>query len=213
MGIDFYAGSGSPFAWRVWLALEHKQLPYELKMLSFSAGDTRKPEFVALNPRHKVPTIVDDGFVLYESSAVVEYLEERYPERPLFPRDVRDRATARKLVAEATEYLYLAGRPLGANLFAKKEPDWNLEEIAKAKAATLAECDYFAGQLRGEFFFGGQPGAVDYTIYPLLATCPRYERKKPDLGLVAAIPPKLRDWMKRVESLPYFDKTYPPHWR
>ena len=90
MSITFYYGSGSPYAWRVQLALEHKALPYERKVLSFAAGDTRKPEFVALNPRHEVPTIVDGDFVLYESNAIAEYLEEAYPGRgaPLFPGDV-----------------------------------------------------------------------------------------------------------------------------
>jgi len=48
MAITFYYGSGSPYAWRVHLALEHKALPYDRKILSFAAGDTRKPEFVAL---------------------------------------------------------------------------------------------------------------------------------------------------------------------
>ena len=52
---SLYYGSGSPYAWRVQLALEHKALAYERKVLSFSAGDTRKPEFLALNPRHRVP--------------------------------------------------------------------------------------------------------------------------------------------------------------
>ncbi len=86
MALTFYYASGSPFAWRVWLALEHKQLAYEHKMMSFSAGDLKKPEFLAINPRHKVPAIVDDGFALYESQAILEYLEERHPARPsLFP--------------------------------------------------------------------------------------------------------------------------------
>ena len=79
MSIVLYYGSGSPYAWRVQLALEHKALPYERKVLSFSAGDTRKPEFLALNPRHRVPVIVDGDFVLYESNAIVEYLDEAYP--------------------------------------------------------------------------------------------------------------------------------------
>ncbi len=79
MSLVLYYGSGSPYAWRVQLALEHKALPYELKVLSFSAGDTRKPEFIALNPRHRVPVLVDGDFVLYESNAIVEYLDEAYP--------------------------------------------------------------------------------------------------------------------------------------
>ena len=53
MALDFYYGSGSPYAWRVWLALEHKQVPYELKLMSFDAGDLEKPAFLAINQRHK----------------------------------------------------------------------------------------------------------------------------------------------------------------
>ena len=43
MALDFYHGHGSPYGWRVWLALEFKKIPYNLKVLSFQAGDTTKP--------------------------------------------------------------------------------------------------------------------------------------------------------------------------
>jgi glutathione S-transferase len=82
MTVTLYYGSGSPYAWRVWLALEHKQTPYDLEVLSFDTGDLEKPEFLELNPRHKVPVLVDGGFVLYESAAIVEYVEERWPDKP-----------------------------------------------------------------------------------------------------------------------------------
>jgi hypothetical protein len=55
--------------------------------------------------------------------------------------------------------------------------------------------------------------AADLTIYPMLALCLRMEKKKPDLGLTASIPPKISSWMKRMQALPYYDKTYPPHWK
>ncbi len=48
MTLQFYYGSGSPYAWRAHLALEHKQVPYEAKLLSFSEGDLRKPEYLSL---------------------------------------------------------------------------------------------------------------------------------------------------------------------
>ena len=103
MALTLYYGSGSPYAWRAQFALEHKALPYELKVLSFTAGDTRKPEFVALNPRHQVPTLVDGDFVLYESNAIMEYLDEAYPGRgaPLFPGDAQSRAIVRRLSSSA----------------------------------------------------------------------------------------------------------------
>ena len=74
----FYYGSGSPFAWRVWLALDTR-IAYEAKRLSFDKHETRTPEFLALNPRGKVPTIVHDGWPLRESSVILEYLEEAWP--------------------------------------------------------------------------------------------------------------------------------------
>ena len=93
MALDFYHGQGSPFSWRVWLALEHKKVPYNLKLLSFQNNDTQKPEFVAINPRHQVPTIVDDGYALWESMAILEYLDERFASgEKLYPGDARNRA-------------------------------------------------------------------------------------------------------------------------
>ena len=57
-------------------------------------------------------------------------------------------------------------------------------------------------------------GAVDFTVYPMLALALRLESaKKPDLAISEAMGPRLTAWMARVEALPYFQHTYPPHWR
>ena len=88
MAIYFYHGHGSPYSWRVWLALDAKGVTYDTKIMSFAAVDTRKPEFVALNPRHTVPTIVDDGHAVWESVAILEYLDERFSSgAKLYPGD------------------------------------------------------------------------------------------------------------------------------
>ena len=144
MSITLYYGSGSPFAWRVQLALEHKALPYERTILSFSAGDTRKPEFLALNPRHRVPVIVDGDFVLYESNAIVEYLDEANAGRgaPLFPGDVRTRALIRRLVLEVDNYFEKAIDPILDEAFANRARD-RLERVICRSGANASE-----GQLR-----------------------------------------------------------------
>src|SRR4029077_106515 len=131
MSITLYYGSGSPFAWRAQFALEHKALPYERKVLSFSAGDTRKPEFLALNPRHRVPVIVDGDFVLFESNAIVEYLEDAYPASGarLFPGDARTRALARRLVMEIDSYFDEAIDPLTTQAFGKKPEERDPQQI------------------------------------------------------------------------------------
>jgi len=215
MAIDFYYGSGSPFAWRVWLALEHKALPYELKVMSFDSGDLEKPEFLAINPRHRVPTIVDQGFALYESGAIVEYLEDQYPAsgQRLFPADVKQRATARRLVSEASSYVGAALEPLLQEVLFTKVEEFNAEAIAEGRKGFADELAFFERYAPSAGFFAGSAGAVDFTLYPYLALALRMERKKPDLDVRGAIPPKITAWMKRVEQLPWFEKTIPPHWK
>jgi glutathione S-transferase len=211
----FYYGSGSPFAWRVWLALECKQLAYEMQIISFSAGDTRKPEFLKLNPRHKVPVLVDDGFALYESAAIVEYLEDKYPKSGnggLFPTEPKERARARRLILEVDNYLRTAIDPMLRQIFFKPEAEWDAQVITQSREEFLRELQYFEGEMRGDFM-AGKPGAADFALYPMLALALRVEKKKADLGLRAAIGPKLTAWMGRIEALPYFRKTWPPHWK
>ena len=109
MTIEFYNGSGSPFAWYVWFALEHKGLDYNITTLSFSNKETRKPAFLKLNPHHRVPVIVDGDFILYESQPIVEYLDEEYPDNgfgPLFLGSPKDKAIIRRLVVETYTYLH-----------------------------------------------------------------------------------------------------------
>ena len=57
MALEVYWGSGSPFSWRVLLTLEVKQLPYQSKLLTFLKQEHKSPEYLALNPRGKVPTL------------------------------------------------------------------------------------------------------------------------------------------------------------
>ncbi|HEY6280484.1 MAG TPA: glutathione S-transferase family protein [Burkholderiales bacterium] len=215
MSMTFYYGSGSPYAWRVWLALEYKQLPYDLKMLSFSAGDTRKPEFLKLNPRHKVPVLVDNGLALYESSAIVEYLEDQYPKAgngALFPQQAGERAVVRRLVLETDNYLRTAVDPMLRQIFFKPEAEWDAQLIAASREEFLAELKHFENEIRGDFLVN-KLSAADFTLYPMLALALRLEKKKPDLALRSTLGPKLAAWMKRIEALPYFQKTRPSHWK
>jgi glutathione S-transferase len=212
--ITLYAGSGSPYAWRVQLALEHKALPYERKMLSFAAGDTRKPEFVALNPRHRVPVIVDGDFVLYESNVIVEYLEDAYAGRgqPLFPGGVRTRALARRLIAEADNYFDKATDPVVEEAFSKKPEERDAARLAAALETLAEETALFTRYMRGDFLVG-PPSAADFTLYPLVAFLDRCALKLPEFDPKSVMTPEFAAWKARVEALPYFDETYPPHWR
>lgn len=214
MALTFYCGSGSPYAWRVWLALEHKQVPYELRMMSFSSGDLRKPEYSTINPRHKVPAIVDDGFALYESLAIVEYLDERFADAPsLFPGDVPRRALTRRLVQEAEHYVDDAMGALVDRVLFTPQDKWDDGAIAEGLAGFAKELERWEPAIGRGFLAGSAPTAADYTLYPVLAFALRAQKKKPDLDVAGAIGPNATAWMQRVEALPYFRKTWPPHWQ
>ncbi len=212
--INFYYASGSPFAWRVWLALEHKSLPYELNSMSFSDGSLKTPEYLEINPRGKVPTIVDDGFSLYESATILEYLEDRYPDSglPLFPGSLKDRARIRRLINEADLYLDQANRKILLPILFTKKEDWDEKAISSGREAVAAELGNFEKMFSGDYF-AGDLSAADFAIYPMVALALRVELRKPDLDITSLIGPKMTAWMKRAESLPIFAKTYPPHWK
>ena len=212
MALDFYYGSGSPYAWKVWLVLEHKGIPYNLKLLSFDKEETKAPAFLALNPRGKVPTIVDNGFALWESGPIAEYLEERYPQKPLMPSDAKARATVRRIGTEAQDYLAKAiGGLTEMTLFSKEAPAKG--ELDKAKQAVMDELAH----IEGEFAGPGVAGALslaDFTLFPWVRMLQRIEYRKPGMGIGAEkLPAKLRGWVRMIESLPYYEKTTPPHWK
>ena len=215
MALDFYHGHGSPFSWRVWLALEHKAVPYDLKVLSFSDKDTTKPEFVALNPRHTVPTIVDDGYSLWESLAILEYLDERFPAgAKLYPGDMKGRARVRRLIREMEGYLGAEGiDAITGELFFKHDGDPDMKRVEEGRKRLGEELGYFAKELRGKFLAGDAPCAADFVLYPDLGYVWRIGVRKPETKMEELIPAPMAEYKKRVEALPYFDNTFPPHWR
>jgi glutathione S-transferase len=215
MALDFYHGHGSPFSWRVWLALEHKAVPYNLKVLSFSDKDTTKPEFVRLNPRHTVPTIVDDGYSLWESLAILEYLDERFTSGPkLYPGDVKSRARVRRLIREMEGYLGAEGiDAITAELFFKGDAAPDTKRVDEGRKRLGEELAYFARELQGKFLAGDTPCAADFVLYPYLGYVWRVGVRKPETKMEELMPAPMAEYKKRVEALPYFDKTFPPHWR
>jgi glutathione S-transferase len=212
MALTLYYMSGSPYAWRVWLALEHKRIPCQLTTMSFDAGDFEKPAFLALNPRHQVPVIDDDGFALSESAAIVEYLEDKQPEPRLFSSDARQRAVQRRMVQEADQYFARTMRHLAeAVLFTPKE-HWSQERIAAASADLKKELAMWEPAVAGEYLAGAL-SAVDFTLYSEIALVQRVGSRNPGLLPADLIGPRIGAWMRRMEALPVIQKTWPPHWR
>lgn len=214
MALTFYYGSGSPFAWKVWLALEHKGIAHEARRLHFDKGETKSPEFLKVNPRAQVPAIVDDGFALAQSNAICEYLEERYPEKPLMPKEVKARATIRRMIAEADDKLYNAASDLMDKVLYVKPEERDRKAIDESKDKLRAELAVWEGYLQGDYFGGTALSLADFAIYPYMRMPVRVEERAAGFGLKRGdLPQKAAAWLARIEALPYYAKTIPPHWK
>jgi glutathione S-transferase len=219
MAIEFYWGSGSPFAWRVMLTLEVKRLPYESKLLEFSKGENKTATYLALNPRGKVPTLKDGDFVLYESLAIMAYLDRKYPDPPLFGRTAEETGLVWRALAECESYMVSAGDKVVRPIFFGKGLD-NVEEIQKAAQTLRQEVKMIDERLAGhQWLVGENLSAADIGVFPLIQLLLRAASKEAarplNLGLLPLAQefPNVARWVERIEALPNYQRTYPPHWR
>ena len=89
----------SPYVFSCFVTLREKRVEFESRALRADAGETRTPEYLAQTVTGRVPTLVHDGFGIGESTAIVEYLEETFPEPPVLPRRPQERARCRQLMS------------------------------------------------------------------------------------------------------------------
>src|SRR5277367_6337797 len=104
MALTLYWGSGSPFSWRVLLALEHKQLPYVSQLLHFDKQEHQSPQMLKLNPRGRVPVLKDGDYVVFESVAVLYYLDVKYPQAPIFGGTPEEAGVIMRVICEFMAY-------------------------------------------------------------------------------------------------------------
>ena len=209
--IRFYYASGSPFAWRVHLALEEKALGYEPQLLSFQAGDLKKPEYLAINPHGKVPALVDADTSLYESQAILEYLEDRYPKPALLPGDPAARARTRIEELECVLYFSEVFRRIAQQAFFTRAEERDEKALALARSelrSLLLALDGRAAARTGEFMMGASLTRADVTWIPFVEIAARG-----GVDLEPPAMPWLAAWRARMRARPTYQNSFPPHWR
>ena len=105
MALQLYIGNKNYSSWsmRPWVLLTGAGIPFEEKMVRFDSFDAQsafKSAVTTVNPVGKVPALVDDGFAVWDTLAIAEYLAERFPDKHLWPADAKARARARSVCAE-----------------------------------------------------------------------------------------------------------------
>lgn len=217
--MEIFWGSGSGPAWRVLLAAEIKKVPYTSRLVSFSHGEHKSPDMLLMNPRGKVPVIRDGDFTLYESVAILAWLDAKYPEPSLFGTTPEQIGTTWRMVLELEHYagpaLGKVSRPLLFRQLPEKEA-----EVREARAHMHDELGKLEVLLSGHTWLGGaHVSAADVVALPflmaLLRAADRPEAQPLDLGLhpFEKCYPRLATWKAYMEALPGYDRTYPPHWR
>jgi glutathione S-transferase len=200
--MELYIGNKNYSSWslRAWLAMKQAGIAFSERplRLDWAEGSPFKTTLLALAPSGRVPLLVDDdGFAVWDSLAIVEYLAERFPDKRLWPLDPRQRARARCLCAEMHSGFAALRERCPMNL------EVSLPEVG---TRMLAEWPDVAADLRridamwrealaasaGPFLFG-EFGAVDAYFAPV---CARVESYRLPLGAEAG------RYVARVLALP-----------
>jgi glutathione S-transferase len=182
-----------PFGHRAAIALREKQLAFEI--VFFEAGK-RPPELEAVGPRAKSPTLFDGETKVYDSQVVLEYLEDRYPEPSLLPKDAAARADARMLIARYNDEIGPKYGALLSELLFKKERD--AAKIAEAKQAFLQALPAWDEYLRGrKFAVADTLSLADITMYSLFPSL----KSHADLEIPRELT-HLRSWFERMQARP-----------
>lgn len=220
MAIEIYWGSGSPFSWRVLLALQIKNIPYESKLLEFSKGEHKSPEYLKINPRSKVPALRDGDYTVYESLAMLQYLEKKYPSPALFGTTAAEAGKIMQSVCECENYFMPPVESFTLPIYFGQMNDTNRSTVLEAGKTALVELTRLEERYeRGSYLLGDTITAADLCYYPLLQGLLRAAGKPAAASLeLGVLPlekrfPRLAAWCMRIEALPGYDKTYPPHWR
>ena len=219
MAIEVFWGSGSPFAWRVLLALEYKRLPYVSHLLQFSKQEHKSPQMLALNPRGRVPVLKDGDYVCFESLAILYYLDLKYPQPPIFGRTPEEAGTIMRVICEYQAYIEPQQTSI-VRAILSGNADLDSDEITAAMHTVASDARTIEGRLsKSEWIVGDSCSAVDMVVFPGIQLLRRALDKPQARELSSRFMPievnypALGRWLARVAALPGYERTYPPHWR
>jgi glutathione S-transferase len=178
--LTLYDADRCPYCARIRIVLAEKGLLYETVVVDL---DDRPAWIYEKNPLGKVPVLEEDDFVLPESAVIMEYLEERYPEPPLWPADPAERAAGRLLLERFDQ--------LSRPYYALRRGDEDAREHLDAELAGLDSL--LAGR---PFLTGREFGLADAAYLPWIL------RAETMLGVDLDAHPALADWAARSGARP-----------
>jgi glutathione S-transferase len=212
MALTLYWGSGSPFSWRVMLALQYKGLSYD-------SQEHQSPQMLKLNPRGRVPVLKDGDYVVFESVAILYYLDLKHPAPPIFGRNPEEAGVIMRVICEFQSYAEPSLQRITSAIFENRVAE-DIDALTDAMHVVAREARTIEGRLSKEqWIVGANYTALDMVIFPWIQLLRRALNKPAAAELGARFLPMERNypalarWIERIESLPGYENTYPPHWR
>jgi glutathione S-transferase len=199
-----YGSAGSTCTERVLFALGEKGQEAELAFVNLATGDHKKPEHLARHPFGVIPVLDDDGFRLYESRAIIQYLDGRLPSPPLTPADPQARARMAQWMSVEQSYL-TGGGVIRKNLvyghFLGLTPD--PAAVERAKESFGAALDVIEKALDGHEWLAGSFSLAEVSFMPELESVAAL----PQVADVITRRPNVHGWFQRIRSRPGWQRV------
>ena len=185
-----------PFAQKVRVVLAEKELEYETVFVDLRTGEHRQnAEFLKLNPYGKVPVLIDEEVVVYDSTIINEYLEDEYPHPNLMPADSANRARVRTL-EDYCDNSFLPSAGFVQAELSKPVEEQDAERLARYRNELQRGLKRLEAFLAGKEYLAGEFSLADVAFVPALLILPR-------LGV--EVDPALRGvtaWINRLKQRP-----------
>ncbi len=189
MVLTLYHSPISPNSRRVWITLLEKGLEFELVEVKLD-GEQFKPEFLAISPFHHIPALVDDGFNIVESLAILDYLEAKYPTPAMLPKDAKDLAIARMVQLVTVNELLPATTTFLPQFLGL--PGGDPEKIEKAEHKIATVLKFFENLLDDRPYFASHNLTLAEVVAGTVVTL------LPSIGISLSEYPKLNAWCDRL---------------
>ncbi|MEL6502337.1 MAG: glutathione S-transferase family protein [Cyanobacteria bacterium J06623_1] len=196
--MKFYYSRLSINARRVWVTLLEKKIEFEPILLKLN-GDQFQPEFLKLNPFHHIPVLVDEDLKIFESLAILDYLEAKYPHPAFMPKSAPDIAKVRMI-----ELLTVNELPPASIVLMKEMLDVAVEEsqVVQATQTMNTALQYFEDNLGTDrpYFVGSNLTYADIVAGTAVAAIP-------NLGISLNPYTKLSRWLENLQQRSSWQQT------
>ncbi len=207
--LTLYSYFRSSTSYRVRIGLNLKGLDYEQETINLVAGEQKSSEYKEVNPQGSVPTLIDDGFTITQSLAILEYLDEKYPEKPFYPKGLEQKTLVRQIsdiiscdihpINNLRILMYLTGE-LGVGQQQKAE--WYQKWILDGFTAIEKLLENSEHHEKDGYCVGDQITMADICLIPQIYNARRFDCPMGDFPLIAKIEEKCLKDSAFIKAIP-----------